>query len=52
LLGSGQSVVFDSSSTVLAAAEALGRRNLGVAAVTNDVGVASVLAEAPARLWW
>ena len=26
---------------------ALGRRNLGVAAVTNDVGVASVLAEAP-----
>ena len=47
LLGAGQSVVFDSSSTVLAAAEALGRRNLGVAAVTNDVGVASVLAEAP-----
>ncbi len=46
LLGAGQSVVFDSSSTVLAAAEALGRRNLGVA-VTNDVGVASVLAEAP-----
>ncbi|CAA9434213.1 MAG: hypothetical protein AVDCRST_MAG55-2886 [uncultured Rubrobacteraceae bacterium] len=51
LLGAGQSVVFDSSSTVLAAAEALDRRNLGVA-VTNDVGVASVLAEAPARLWW
>jgi DeoR family transcriptional regulator of aga operon len=46
LLGAGQSVVFDSSSTVLAAAEALDRRNLGVA-VTNDVGVASVLAEAP-----
>src|SRR5918997_1975154 len=46
LLEPGQSVVFDSSSTVLAAAEALGRRNLAVAAVTNDVGVASVLAEA------
>ena len=46
LLEAGQSVVFDSSSTVLAAAEALGRRNLGIAAVTNDVGVASVLAEA------
>ena len=46
LLEAGQSVIFDSSSTVLAAAEALGRRNLGVAAVTNDVAVASVLAEA------
>ena len=47
LLEDGQSVVFDSSSTVLAAAEALGRRNFGIAAVTNDVGVASVLAEVP-----
>lgn len=47
LLEEGQSVVFDSSSTVLGAAEALGRRGLGVAAVTNDVGIASVLAEAP-----
>ena len=47
MLEAGQSVVFDSSSTVLAAAEALGRRNLGVAAVTNDVGVASLLAETP-----
>ena len=46
VLEAGQSVVFDSSSTVLAAAEALGRRNLGIAAVTNDVAVASVLAEA------
>ncbi len=46
LLESGQSVVFDSSSTVLCAAEALGRRQVGVAAVTNDVGIASVLAEA------
>ena len=46
LLESGQSVVFDSSSTVLGAAEMLGRRKLGVAAVTNDVAIASVLAEA------
>ena len=45
LLEAGQSVVFDSSSTVLAAAEAPGLRKLGVTAVTNDVGIASVLAE-------
>src|SRR5918998_3244082 len=45
LLQTGQSVVFDSSSTVLAAAEAPGLRKLGVTAVTNDVGIASVLAE-------
>ncbi len=43
----GQSVVFDSSSTVLAAAQAMGRRRLNVSAVTNDVAVASVLAETP-----
>lgn len=47
LLEDGQSVVFDSSSTVLAAAEALGGRKIGISAVTNDVGVASVLAETP-----
>lgn len=46
LLEPGQSVVFDSSSTVLAAAEALSRRSLPLTAVTNDVGIASVLAEA------
>ena len=45
LLERGQSVVFDSSSTVLGAAEALGRRKLELTAVTNDVGIASVLAE-------
>ncbi len=47
LLEAGQSVIFDSSSTVLCAAEALGRRLLEVTAVTNDVSVASVLAEVP-----
>jgi DeoR family transcriptional regulator, aga operon transcriptional repressor len=45
LLEAGQSVIFDSSSTVLGAVEALGRLNLKVTAVTNDVGIASVLAE-------
>lgn len=47
LLEAGQSVIFDSSSTVLEAAEALGRLKTKVTAVTNDVGVASVLAETP-----
>lgn len=47
LLEDGQSVIFDSSSTVLAAAEALGRSGLKITAVTNDVMIASVLAEAP-----
>lgn len=47
LLEDGQSVIFDSSSTVLGAAEALGRSGLKVTAVTNDVAIASVLAEAP-----
>ncbi len=47
LLEAGQSVIFDSSSTVLCAAEALGRRLFEVTAVTNDVNVASVLAEVP-----
>lgn len=47
LLEDGQSVIFDSSSTILSAAEVLGRRSLRITAVTNDVGMASVLAEAP-----
>ena len=47
MLEAEQSVIFDSSSTVFAAAEALGRRALEITAVTNDVGVASVLAEIP-----
>lgn len=45
LLEAGQSIIFDSSSTVLAAAEILLRRPMSITAVTNDVGVAYVLAE-------
>jgi DeoR family transcriptional regulator of aga operon len=47
LLEVGQSVIFDSSTTVLAAAEALGRRPVEITGVTNDVGTARVLAEVP-----
>ena len=46
LIGVGQSVIFDSSSTVLAAVEAFGRRTAKITAVTNDIHIASVLAEA------
>lgn len=46
LIGAGLSVIFDSSSTVLAAVEAFVRRPARITAVTNDVHVASVLAEA------
>lgn len=42
-----QSVVFDSSSTVLSAVEALGRRGIPITAVANDVNVASALADIP-----
>jgi DeoR family transcriptional regulator of aga operon len=42
----GQSVLFDSSSTVLSAAEALVQRPIEITAVTNDVNLASVLAMA------
>lgn len=47
LLEQEQSVLFDSSSTVLSAAEALQEMCLKITAVTNDVNVASVLAETP-----
>ena len=43
LLEPGQSVLFDSSSTVLSAAEALVQRPVRITAVTNDVNLASVL---------
>lgn len=42
-----QSVVFDSSSTVRAAAEAVVARNLALTAVTNDLAIAQVLAGSP-----
>jgi DeoR family transcriptional regulator of aga operon len=47
LLEEGQGVVFDSSSTVIAAIEALTRRPLPITAVTNDVYAASLLAVMP-----
>jgi DeoR family transcriptional regulator of aga operon len=47
LLKPGYSVIFDSSSTVLWAVEALKERPVPMTAVTNDIGLASVLAEIP-----
>lgn len=47
MLEPGQSVIFDSSSTVLGAVEALGRRAIPITAVTNDVNIASALADLP-----
>lgn len=43
-LSSGESVIFDSSSTVLAAAMACVDRGLALTAVTNDLGIGQVLA--------
>jgi DeoR family transcriptional regulator of aga operon len=44
LLEDGQSVLFDSSSTVLSVAEAIVQHPVRITAVTNDVNLASVLA--------
>jgi DeoR family transcriptional regulator of aga operon len=44
LLEPGQSVIFDSSSTVYEAAKAVVARKLRLTACTNDIGTASVLA--------
>jgi DeoR family transcriptional regulator of aga operon len=46
LLASGQSVIFDSSSTVLAAARAVVARKLALTACTNDLATAAELARA------
>jgi DeoR/GlpR family transcriptional regulator of sugar metabolism len=48
LLEAGQSVVFDSSSTVLEAAKAAVARKLRLTVCTNDIGTAAVLAESEA----
>lgn len=48
LLEPGQSVIFDSSSTVLAAARAVLARGIPLTAVTPDLAIATVLARAPA----
>lgn len=44
LVGDGQSVLFDSSSTVLEAARAIARQGTRITAVTNDLGIARLLA--------
>ncbi|SMF69076.1 transcriptional regulator, DeoR family [Tistlia consotensis] len=44
LVEPGQSVIFDSSSTVLEAARAIVARGLPITAVTNDLGIAQLLA--------
>ncbi len=46
LIAPGQSVIFDSSSTVLEAARAFAERSVPATAVTNDLGIARVLAAA------
>ena len=45
-LRSGESVIFDSSSTVMAAAQACVERDLTLTAVTNDLGIGQTLAGA------
>lgn len=47
LLEDGQSVIFDSSSTVLEAARAVVRRGLALTAVTNDLRIAHLFAGCP-----
>lgn len=47
LLEPDQSVLFDSSSTVLSVAAALVRHPIPITAVTNDIGIASTLAVTP-----
>jgi DeoR family transcriptional regulator of aga operon len=48
LIQPNQSVIFDSSSTVLEAALAVARRGIAITAVTNDLKIASALATYPA----
>ena len=45
LVESGQSVIFDSSSTVLAAAKAVAERRVKLTACTNDVAIAAELGQ-------
>ena len=42
-----QSVIFDSGTTVLEAARAVVKRGIALTAVTNDLGIAQVLAQSP-----
>ena len=45
MLEPGESVIFDSSSTVLCAAQAILAREIALTAVTNDLGIAQVLGQ-------
>jgi DeoR family transcriptional regulator, aga operon transcriptional repressor len=47
LISANESVIFDSSSTVLEAARAFVERGVAATAVTNDLGIARVLNTAP-----
>ncbi|MFA7667207.1 MAG: DeoR/GlpR family DNA-binding transcription regulator [Burkholderiaceae bacterium] len=47
LLENGDSVIFDSGSTVHMAAQAVVRRSLALTAVTNDLGIAQTLSQPP-----
>lgn len=44
----GESVIFDSGSTVLCAAQAVVARAIAITAVTNDLGIAQMLAQSEA----
>ena len=44
----GQSVIFDSGSTVMEAAKAVAARNIEIIAVTNDIEIAQILNASPA----
>jgi len=48
MLMPGESVIFDSSSTVLCAAQAVVARAIGLTAVTNDLAIAQILAQSAA----
>ncbi|MGH7121216.1 MAG: DeoR/GlpR family DNA-binding transcription regulator [Acetobacteraceae bacterium] len=48
MLTPGESVIFDSSTTVLCAARAVVARAISLTAVTNDLGIAQVLAQSEA----
>lgn len=48
MLAEGESVIFDSGSTVLCAAQAVLARAMALTAVTNDLGIAQILAQSEA----
>lgn len=48
MLTPGESVIFDSGSTVLCAAQAVLARQISVTGITNDLGIAGVLAQSQA----